>query len=143
MTFTIIRISHQLGYIADRAGTGGTTTSGTARGGDASTTRFKRAITNVDGTSNAAGNGGGTTSGNAQGGTGARTGDGGNAYSGRTGTANGGNVDNGVISDPFPNDGDDGPDGPPGPGGFPGGPSGGNPPPGGNGPSGGPPGPRM
>lgn len=117
---------------ADQGAQGGTTRSGTARGGDADRTRFKRAISNMGTTPNIAGGGGGTTSGAAQGGTGARTGDGGNAYSGSTGSANGGDVDNGTVTFADDDGSDNGPGGPPG-GPFPGnGPPPANPPPGGN-----------
>ena len=73
---------------SDTAARGGTTTSGTATGGDAGYSRprrpFKRAINNVGG--NGAGAGGFSTSGDATGGTGGRNG-GGNAFSGAVGGA--------------------------------------------------------
>lgn len=87
-------------HIVDTAGTAGTTTSGDAIGGNSGAFTFaddgfeKRDIDNAGGL---AGDGGFSTSGLAEGGTGGDNGQGGNAYSGSTGHADGGNVNNGEI----------------------------------------------
>ncbi|TCD67525.1 hypothetical protein EIP91_012279 [Steccherinum ochraceum] len=87
--------------VSNTAGDAGTTTSGDAIGGDEDNFNFddfdnfeKRDIDNDGGL---AGDGGFSTSGLAEGGRGGDDGQGGNAYSGSVGHANGGDVNNGEI----------------------------------------------